>query len=267
MITDGGAPLRLFVFARHAESAANVGHVLSTDPSRPVALTERGRAQARALGAQLANVPIDLAVSSRLLRTRETVSIALDGRRVPVLTEPGLDEIQAGDLDGRPMEAYWDWVGQHTAADRLPHGERVDDALRRYGGALRRLLARAGSVTLVVTHELALRHVAGAAAPGRPPGPAPTSPTPSRTSSTSTPSGAPRPAWPTRSRRPTRGSASHETCDADSSSRGATWRRGKRKHEEDPVPEDLMRALHVPGWASGRNCRTCRSPSRARARC
>jgi hypothetical protein len=38
----------LSVFARHAESAANVGHVLSTDPSRPVALTERGRAQARA---------------------------------------------------------------------------------------------------------------------------------------------------------------------------------------------------------------------------
>ncbi len=69
------------------------------------------------------------------------------------------------------MEAYWDWVGQHTAADRLPHGESVDDALRRYGGALRRLLAWAGSVTLVVTHELALRHVAGAAAPGRPPGP------------------------------------------------------------------------------------------------
>jgi broad specificity phosphatase PhoE len=171
VITDGGTPLRLFVFARHAESAANVGHVLSTDPSRPVALTERGRAQARALGAQLANVPIDLAVSSRLLRTRETISIALDGRSVPVLTEPGLDEIQAGDLDGGPMEAYWDWLGQHTATDRLPHGESVDDALRRYGGALRRLLARAGSVTLVVTHELALRHVAGAAAPGRPPRP------------------------------------------------------------------------------------------------
>ena len=247
VITDGGTPLRLFVFARHAESAANVGHVLSTDPSRPVALTERGRAQARALGAQLANVPIDLAVSSRLLRTRETISIALDGRAVPVLTEPGLDEIRAGDLDGQPIQAYWDWLGHHTATDRLPHGESVDDALRRYGGALRRLLARAGSVTLVVTHELALRHVAGAAAPGRPPRPGTDFPTPSRTSSTTAPSGVPPPAWPTRSRRPTQGSASHETCDADSSSQGATWRRGKRKHEEDVVPEDLMRALHVPG--------------------
>jgi broad specificity phosphatase PhoE len=125
-----GAPFRLFVFARHAESAANAGHVLNTDPSRPVALTEQGRGQARALGAQLANLPIDLAVCSRLLRTQETVSIALGGRPVPVVTEPGFDEIHAGDFDGEPIQAYWDWLGQHTDRDRLPHGESLDDALR-----------------------------------------------------------------------------------------------------------------------------------------
>ena len=167
----GGAPLRLFLFARHAESAANAGHVLNTDPSRPVALTERGRAQARALGVQLANLPIDLAVCSRLLRTQETVSIALGGRPVPVVTEPGFDEIQVGDLDGEPIQAYWDWLGQHTDRDRLPHGESLDDALRRYAGALRWLLTRPGEVILVVTHELALHHIAAAAAPGGPPGP------------------------------------------------------------------------------------------------
>ena len=91
---------RLFVFARHAESAANAAHVLSSDPSRPVALTARGRVQARVLGAQLANVPVDLAVGTRLLRTRQTIDIALRGRQIPVLIEPGFDELQAGDLDG-----------------------------------------------------------------------------------------------------------------------------------------------------------------------
>ena len=50
--------LRLFVFARHAESAANAADVLSTSPSRPVALTARGRVQARALGAQLAHLHV-----------------------------------------------------------------------------------------------------------------------------------------------------------------------------------------------------------------
>ena len=121
--------------------------------------------QARALGAQLANLPIDLAIGSSLLRTRETISIALDGRAVPVLAEPGFDEIRAGDLDGKPIQAYWDWLGQHTAGDRLPHGESLDDALRRYAGALGWLLTAAGPVTLVVTHELALRLIAAAAAP------------------------------------------------------------------------------------------------------
>ena len=156
---------RVLVFARHAESTANTAHVLSSDPARPVALTERGRAQARALGAQLANVPIDLAVSTRFLRTQETIDIALHGRHVPVLIEPGFDELRAGELDNAPMEAYWSWKRQHTMGDRLPQGESPNDALRRYANALRLLLARTETVTLVVLHEFALRYIALAAAP------------------------------------------------------------------------------------------------------
>ena len=56
--------LRTFVLARHAESARNAAGVLNTDPSQPVALTARGRAQARALGAQLAGLRFDLAVGT-----------------------------------------------------------------------------------------------------------------------------------------------------------------------------------------------------------
>jgi broad specificity phosphatase PhoE len=156
--------LRLFAFARHAESTANTAHVLSSDPARSVALTERGRAQARALGAQLANVHIDLAVGTRFLRTQETIDIALHGRHVPVLIEPGFDELQAGDLDGAPMEVYRSWKQQHALGDRLPHGESADDAFRRYTSALLRLLARTETVTLVVLHEFALRNIALAVA-------------------------------------------------------------------------------------------------------
>jgi broad specificity phosphatase PhoE len=157
--------LRLFVFARHAESTANTAHVLSSDPARPVALTERGRAQARALGAQLTHVHIDLAVGTRFLRTQETIDIALYGRHVPVLIEPGFDEIQVGDLDGASMEAYWSWKHHHTLGDSFPHGESPDDALRRYANALRSLLARTEAVTLVVLHEFALRYIVLAAGP------------------------------------------------------------------------------------------------------
>jgi broad specificity phosphatase PhoE len=158
--------LRLFVLARHAESAANAADVLNTNPSQPVALTERGRTQARALGAQLAGLHVDLAVGTRLLRTQQTIDLALAGRPVPTLIEPGFDEIRAGDLDGGRIEAYRSWMDQHTAGDRLPHGESIDDALRRYADALRRLLARKEKVTLVVIHEIALRYIAAAAATG-----------------------------------------------------------------------------------------------------
>jgi len=152
--------LRLFVFARHAESVANAASMLSSSPSRPVALTARGRTQARALGAQLASLHVDLAVGTRLLRTRQTIDIALDGRQVPTLIEPGFDEIRAGDLEGAPIEAYRSWQDQHTPGDRLPHGESIEDALRRYAGALRRLLGRTEAVTLVVIHDLAVRYIA-----------------------------------------------------------------------------------------------------------
>jgi broad specificity phosphatase PhoE len=156
-------PGRLFVFARHAESEANVAKALSSDPARPVALTEHGREQARGLGAQLANLGVDLAVATRFLRTRQTVEIALHGRHVPILIEPGFDEVDAGDFDGASIDTYWSWKDGHASHENFPGGESEDDALRRYADALQRLLERTEPVTLVVTHEHALRSIATAA--------------------------------------------------------------------------------------------------------
>jgi broad specificity phosphatase PhoE len=155
--------VRLFVFARHAESTANVARVVRSDPARSVGLTARGRAQAGQLGAQLAALDVELAVCSSFLRTQETLAIALRGRPVPVLIDRGFDEIRAGDFDGKPIEAYWSWDQHYTPSDRFPRGESVDEALLRYANALRCLLSRTEAVTLVVVHEFALRHIAAAA--------------------------------------------------------------------------------------------------------
>jgi broad specificity phosphatase PhoE len=153
----------LFVFARHAESDANVARVVSSDPARSVGLTARGRAQARQLGDQLAALDIDLAVCTSFLRTQETAGIALHGRRIPVLIDRGFDEVRAGDFDAKPIETYWSWERDHTGSDRFPRGESVDEALLRYSSALRRLLSRTESVTLLVVHEFALRRIVVAA--------------------------------------------------------------------------------------------------------
>jgi broad specificity phosphatase PhoE len=139
--------MRLFVFARHAESAANVAHVLSSDPFRPSELTSRGRAQAQRLGTEIANLEIDLAVCTRLSRTKQTLDLALRGRGVPVV-----------------IEAYWAWKEQHPRSERFPDGESLEEAVRRYADALDRLLARNETVTLIVTHEHALRYIFEAAA-------------------------------------------------------------------------------------------------------
>jgi phosphoserine phosphatase len=155
---------RLFVFARHAESIANVTRIVSSNPAHPVWLTAKGKLQARQLGMQLAGIHIDLAVATRLQRTRHTAQLALEDRNVPLLIEPGLDEIDSGDLDHAPIEAYWDWEAHHGPNERFPHGETENEALLRYGGSLERLLGRTEPVTLVVLHQFALRRIVCVAA-------------------------------------------------------------------------------------------------------
>ena len=73
----------ILFLARHAESVLNLEGRVNGDPAVPVPLTERGREEARLLGAQLANVELDLCVHTRFARTRETAELALDGRRRP----------------------------------------------------------------------------------------------------------------------------------------------------------------------------------------
>jgi probable phosphoglycerate mutase len=154
---------RLFVFVRHAESTANLDGMVSSDPAHPVWLTARGKLQARHLGVQLAGIDIGLAVATRMARTQQTAQLALEGRNVPLVIEPGLDEIDSGDLDGAPIGAYWDWEQHHGPDERFPYGETVNDALLRYSCSLKRLRSRGEHVTLVVLHQFALRRIVQAA--------------------------------------------------------------------------------------------------------
>jgi probable phosphoglycerate mutase len=154
----------LFVLVRHAESTANVAHLVNSDPSHLVGLTPRGRDQAVQLGGQLANLRLDLAVATRFVRTQETLRLALRGRKVPTLIEPDLDEIRAGDFDGGQIDDYRSWKQRHVSSDAFPHGESIVDALLRYACALGSLLARRERLILVVLHEFALRQIAAAAA-------------------------------------------------------------------------------------------------------
>ena len=155
--------MRLFVIARHGESTLNVEQRVNGDPSLPVALTDKGRDEARLLGQQIANIPITLCVHTRFGRTLETARVALADRGVPFLEEPLLDDIDVGSLEGKGLEDYRAWKHEHTRADPFPDGESLDDAARRYARAYRKLLERREETVLVVTHEIPLRYAINAA--------------------------------------------------------------------------------------------------------
>ena len=155
--------MRLFVIARHGESTLNHEQRINGDPSVPVALTEKGRDEARLLGQQLAHVPLEVCIHSRFGRTHETAAIALRGRQVPFVEEPLLDDIDIGALEGQTLEDYRTWKRAHTRADPFPQGESLDDAARRYARAYRKVLERHEERLLVVTHEIPLRYAINAA--------------------------------------------------------------------------------------------------------
>jgi broad specificity phosphatase PhoE len=150
--------LKLYVIARHAESVLNIERRVNGDPSRQVDLTEQGREEARQLGTQVANIPLDLCVHTRFSRTRETAAIALGGRDVPFAVEPLLDDIDVGDFDGAPLEEYRAWKHGHPRDVPFPGGESLDDAARRYAVSLRNLLERSEASVLVICHEIPLRY-------------------------------------------------------------------------------------------------------------
>jgi probable phosphoglycerate mutase len=154
----------VLLLTRHAESILNSEHRVNGDPSVPVPLTEQGRDEARRLGAQVANIQLDLCVHTRFSRTLETAELAIEGRSVPLVVEPRLDDIDLGDLEGWPIERYREVKRELGRKQPFPGGECLDDAARRYAAAFRDLVARPEQTILVVCHEIPVRYALNAAA-------------------------------------------------------------------------------------------------------
>ena len=156
--------MSLVILARHAQSALNLKGRINGDPRVHVELTARGVDQARALGLQLPQVPIDLCVHTRFARTRRTAEIALQGRAVRTREEPLLDDVDVGMLEGRTVAQYRAWKEAHSRRDLFPGGESLDEAAARYAGAFAALTLAGADVVLVVCHEIPLRYALNGAA-------------------------------------------------------------------------------------------------------
>jgi broad specificity phosphatase PhoE len=148
------------VLARHGESERSVVGATNGDPAVLVALTEIGREQARRLGRELADEPIDLCATSQFQRVQETADLALEGRNVPRLVLPELNDIRFGEYEGRLLTEYRAWAHTHGPEDPAPGGgDSRAQTVARYVRAYGELLERQEPNVLVVAHGLPIRYV------------------------------------------------------------------------------------------------------------
>jgi probable phosphoglycerate mutase len=151
------------VLVRHAVAGSNrLGIASSVVPGD--GLTPEGVEQARRLAELLAGDEIEVAVSSALARTQQTLAIALEGRGVPTVVVGELNEIRFGSFDGGLLDTYRTWAAAHPPMEPAPgSGESRADAAARFALGLWRVLERPQRTILVVGHALVLRYVLDAA--------------------------------------------------------------------------------------------------------
>ena len=155
--------METLLLVRHAEAGSNRDATASSTPPGE-GLTPHGIEQARALGASLVGEEIDLGAATELSRTQETLELVLDGRAVPRLVVPELDEIDFGSFDGGPLEDYRSWaVAQPPDLPAPGGGESRADGAARFARGLRVLLARSERRILAVGHALPVRYTLDAA--------------------------------------------------------------------------------------------------------
>jgi broad specificity phosphatase PhoE len=162
-MSSSDRPVYTFVFLRHGESIGNAES--RWQGQSDYALTERGRAQARALAERWKSegAKFDLIVSSPLVRAKETAEIIASVLDAKIELDPILLERNIGEMEGLTMEEVrkipqppyitpYDPIGGEGEGDWalfLRAGQALHDLVRRppgrylivsHGGLLNQLM-------------------------------------------------------------------------------------------------------------------------------
>jgi probable phosphoglycerate mutase len=147
---------------RHGETAWNAERRLQGHLDIP--LNPEGERQARLLAAALATEPLDVLVSSDLMRARQTAQAIADLRRMPLHIEPGLRERCYGGFEGllyaeieaRYPREFAAWQARNVDAELPPgthRGETFRAFFERATGAMLALgAAHPGKTIALVAH-------------------------------------------------------------------------------------------------------------------
>jgi len=160
--------MRTALLLRHGQTDWNAERRLQG--WAPVGLSERGREQAAALGAEIAAAhDVDEVVASDLARTRETAEHVAEATGTPLRFDRGWRERGFGVYQGLPyaqvQERHPDFDLRENSIVGLPAtpegGESVADVRGRVLEAWERLHADADGTVAVVTHGGPLHFVLG----------------------------------------------------------------------------------------------------------
>ena len=142
------------VFETHSTSTDNEAGIATG--WNQGALSETGRAQARALGERRRTDGIDAVVCSDLGRAVETATIAFDGSGIPVAYDMRLRECDYGTMNGMPRALLDAERADHVDVP-WPEGESWRKAVERVDGCLDELRSTYDGRRIVVIGHVATR--------------------------------------------------------------------------------------------------------------
>jgi broad specificity phosphatase PhoE len=151
------------LLVRHGETDANKDGLALGRLDVP--LNETGLSQAKALGEALASEPAVAIYSSPLTRTRQTAEAIAAHHTVGVTVEPGLIEMDVGEIDGVPFaqvrETHADflakWMSDEGPTHAMPGGETLTAVAERAWQTLERVCRRHENENVIaVTHNFVI---------------------------------------------------------------------------------------------------------------
>jgi broad specificity phosphatase PhoE len=141
------------ILIRHGESEGNVAHLINDDPSQPVNLTDRGRAQAAAAANALCEFRFTHAYASEFPRARQTAAILLRQRALELRIDSRLNERRSG-MDGQHVDAFNDLVAPDPLRIKPTHGESFVEEMERMRSFLDEVASlHENAIVLAVSHE------------------------------------------------------------------------------------------------------------------
>jgi broad specificity phosphatase PhoE len=159
-LSEPSTASKRIIFARHGEYPCNIEGVCNSNPHTGFYLTEKGEAQARALGERLRDEKIELIVTSEFLRARQTAWLANEVLNVPQVVNRLANENRVGAaFEGKSGDDFQRFIAHAPSTSASVDGEPFIGLLERMKSLIADLKLSSPKTVLVVTHGWPLQAV------------------------------------------------------------------------------------------------------------